>query len=306
MGQPKLGAYSYSSMRIGFAARVRELAQLVQAALRPVGPGVDFTLATVRTTESRVLEHTGVRLEKLRILEIGPGQCPQRLRCLSFKNDAVGIDTDVIPQDMNLADYLTMIRRSPPLRTLKTLGRKALARDARADAVLASRLGTKRLPPVKTLRMNATQMSFPDSSFDFACSYSVFEHIDDPAAALREVRRVLRPGGAAYISVHSYTSHSGQHDPVVCNAPRPMPPLWPHLRPEYEHTVHPAAYLNQVRLDEWRSLFRDVMPGVAFITERQDEEIGDGLAKLREAGELASYTDEELMTVNLVAIWKKN
>jgi SAM-dependent methyltransferase len=304
--QTKLGSYSYSSMRTGFAARARELAQLVQAALRPVGPGVDATLATVRTTESRVLEHTGLRLEKLRTLEIGPGQCPHRLRIMSFKNDAVGIDTDVIPQDMNLAAYVTMIRQSPPMRTLKTLGRKALARDARADAVLAAKLGTKRLPPLKTLRMSATQMSFPDASFDFVSSYSVFEHIDDPAAAVREVRRVLRPGGVAYISLHLYTSHSGQHDPVICNTGTPTPPLWPHLRPEYEHTVHPAAYLNRVRLEEWRRMFSEVMPGVAFLTERQDHEIGDGLAKLREAGELAGYTDEELMTVNLVAIWKKS
>jgi hypothetical protein len=47
------------------------------------------------------------------------------------------------------------------------------------------------------------------------------------------------------------------------------------------------------------------MHGAVFVTERQDDEIGDALAPLRRAGELADYSDEELMTVNLICIWQK-
>jgi hypothetical protein len=293
-------------MRMGLAARTAELLQLTKAAMRPVGPGVDLTVETVELMKKRVLEHTGLRLEGIKILEIGPGQCPQRLRCLSLNNDAVGIDTDIVPQ--SVGDYLRMLRDSPAIRSIKTLGRKLLARDARADAALARKLKVRRLPRARLLRTSATSMTFPDNSFDFVCSFSVFEHIDDPGAALREVARVLRSGGVAYISIHLYTSHTGQHDPqvfesIMASGGRLMPPLWPHLRPQFQDTVHPSAFLNRVSLEEWRRLFHDTMPGAEFVHER-DDSAGE-LSRLRELGELAGYTDDELTTVNFLGIWKK-
>jgi SAM-dependent methyltransferase len=297
--------YSYSSVPMGVASRAEELLHLTRAALRPVSSGVDHTIETVRITKARVLEFTGVRVQGLRVLEIGPGQCPQRLRCLSLTNEAVGIDTDIIPQGARLGDYWDMVRHGPPMRSIKTLGRKLLARDARCDVVLMRKLGVSRLPALRLLRMNASHMSFPDASFGFACSYSVFEHIDEPAAAMREVARVLAPGGVAYISLHLYTSHSGQHDPqIFAQGGAPQAPLWPHLRPEFQNTITPSTYLNRLRLGEWRALFQREMPGVHFIYEQQPEIAAD-LADLHKAGELAEYSDEELLTLNLIAIWKK-
>jgi hypothetical protein len=85
----------------------------------------------------------------------------------------------------------------------------------------------------------------------------------------------------------------------------PKPPLWPHLRPDLAASIRPNTYLNRLSLEQWRVLFERIMPGVRFVYDRQDAEIGDGLKRLREAGELQQYTDEELMTVNLIAIWQK-
>lgn len=46
-----------------------------------------------------------------------------------------------------------------------------------------------------------TALSFADASLDAVLSFDVLEHVPDHRAALRECRRVLRPGGALLLSV---------------------------------------------------------------------------------------------------------
>jgi SAM-dependent methyltransferase len=48
---------------------------------------------------------------------------------------------------------------------------------------------------------DATQLPFPDGSFDAAVLGEVLEHLDSDVAALREVARVLHPGGVVAVSV---------------------------------------------------------------------------------------------------------
>jgi ubiquinone/menaquinone biosynthesis C-methylase UbiE len=67
-----------------------------------------------------------------------------------------------------------------------------LRRLAQADA-----LGTGAV----LAEAGATQLPFPDEWFDAVLLSEVLEHIPDDAAALAEIRRVLRPGGVLAISV---------------------------------------------------------------------------------------------------------
>jgi len=46
---------------------------------------------------------------------------------------------------------------------------------------------------------DAASLPFPDHSFDFVVCRAAFKNFSDPVAALREMHRVLRPGGKALI-----------------------------------------------------------------------------------------------------------
>ncbi len=52
----------------------------------------------------------------------------------------------------------------------------------------------------------ATELPFEDGSFDFVSSQGVLHHTSDPVAILRELHRVLRPGGTGSIMVYNRDS----------------------------------------------------------------------------------------------------
>jgi ubiquinone/menaquinone biosynthesis C-methylase UbiE len=53
--------------------------------------------------------------------------------------------------------------------------------------------------PVDFRLGNASAMPFNDDAFDFLVCFAAFKNFADPAGALREMRRVLRPGGTGLI-----------------------------------------------------------------------------------------------------------
>jgi ubiquinone/menaquinone biosynthesis C-methylase UbiE len=59
-----------------------------------------------------------------------------------------------------------------------------------------------RRPGTQTLRAPAEDLPFEDGSFDVAVSTLVLCGVDDQPRALRELRRVLRPGGRLLFLEH--------------------------------------------------------------------------------------------------------
>jgi SAM-dependent methyltransferase len=115
-------------------------------------------------------------------------QCP---RCL-----AVGRDRFL---------YLCLyqrVRRRRRLRVLETsprLGedyRRAMARRVRYLASDYDERAHK-----TAVKLDLTRMDLPDASLDLVLTAHVLEHVPDTDAALRELYRVLRPGGRALVQV---------------------------------------------------------------------------------------------------------
>lgn len=82
-------------------------------------------------------------------------------------------------------------------------GADATGLDFSAKAIeMASRL----LPRTRFQQGNAQSLPFPDATFDSVlCGYGLM-HLPDPEAALREMRRVLRPDGRLALSVWDATA----------------------------------------------------------------------------------------------------
>jgi SAM-dependent methyltransferase len=69
------------------------------------------------------------------------------------------------------------------------------------------------------LDLDVCAIELPDASFDCVICLEVLEHVADPITAAGELRRILRPGGALFLTVpflHPYHGHekskSGSHN----------------------------------------------------------------------------------------------
>jgi SAM-dependent methyltransferase len=74
--------------------------------------------------------------------------------------------------------------------------------DLREEAVAQARALARERQIATLTFQQATiyQLPFPDASFDAAFTCAVLQHLATPGAALREIRRVLRPGGVIGIA----------------------------------------------------------------------------------------------------------
>lgn len=55
---------------------------------------------------------------------------------------------------------------------------------------------------------DAERLDFPDNSFDVVYSHGVLHHTPDTAGAIREIHRVLRPGGRAVVMLYHRNSYN--------------------------------------------------------------------------------------------------
>lgn len=68
---------------------------------------------------------------------------------------------------------------------------------------------------VRIARASATQLPFPNESFDLVMAMDIWEHIDDHWTAASEAHRVLRPGGKVFVTVPCDMALWSAHDVAV-------------------------------------------------------------------------------------------
>jgi SAM-dependent methyltransferase len=83
-------------------------------------------------------------------------------------------------------------------RDLRELGHRAVGLDGSETMIAAAREAD---PSGEYVVANAAELPFPDGHADLAVAFMSLMDVDDMAAAVREVARVLEPGGALAVAV---------------------------------------------------------------------------------------------------------
>jgi ubiquinone/menaquinone biosynthesis C-methylase UbiE len=83
------------------------------------------------------------------------------------------------------------------------------ARSAKGVDLSPGMLEQARARGLDVTQGSATELPFPDASFDVACSFKVLPHIPDIAKALGEMARVLRPSGVLLAEFYNPRSFRG-------------------------------------------------------------------------------------------------
>jgi SAM-dependent methyltransferase len=299
---------SYSSQRTGPLDLFQEARHLYHGHTGSISGRVERALDRLREIEELSTDFYGLELKELDMLDVGAGQRLLQMAYFSENNRVVGIDADVIVQGVDILGIVKMLRANGFRRAAKTLIRKSVGIDRLYRRELVRQAGLERFPRLSVLHMDARALAFDDESFDFSYSTTVFHHLPQPESVVREMVRVLRPGGVLFIDFMPFTGKTGALDirMISGDSVAGSIPTWAHLRPQHVAATRDSAYLNRLRLREWTDLFEETAPGCRFVFRQPDAEANEQEARrLRAQGELLDFELDELITAEVFVLWQK-
>ena len=179
----------------------------------------------------KLVERFGWQLKGARVLDVGAGYGGLVQELLLQGADAFGIEPDT---------------------DSRSLARMRLA-DAGFDADRVSEASGERLP-------------FADDHFDYVISLQVLEHVRDPEAILREMYRVLKPGGRVFLSCENYLSFREPEYRVLWLPLLPKPVGAWYLQ---KRGRNPAFLLNHIHYTTYPQIWR-LCSRVGFVNDTYD------------------------------------
>jgi ubiquinone/menaquinone biosynthesis C-methylase UbiE len=149
--------------------------------------------------------------------------------------------------------YLTYYRRLSQARLVGL--------ELEAEIIHKAQQNVGHLPNIHLTRANIYSLPFPDEYFDGVILSEILEHIEDDVAGLREVYRVLKPGGVVAITVPN-ANYPFWWDPINKS-------LETLLQTHIQHGPLAGIWANHVRLYTLEHLRRSVQSaGFQIAAER--------------------------------------
>ena len=123
-------------------------------------------------------------------------------------------------------------------------------------------------------RGSCTELPFPDAVADSVTALDVIEHVEDDRGALREMARVLKPGGVLVITVPAFQALWSDWDVVLHHVRRyRRAQLVDRLREAGFELLH-CSYINVLAfpavyaIRKWRSIRGSRSPGISRAEDR--------------------------------------
>lgn len=111
-------------------------------------------------------------------------------------------------------------------------------------------------PSIHLLRSDATHLPFAEEQFDIVTMLDVLEHVEEDGTAVREIYRILKPGGSFILTVPAYQNLWSAHDEALH-----------HFR-RYEYAGL-RSLLHGAGFQVWRQSFAmSLMPPIAWFWRR--------------------------------------
>lgn len=258
------------------------------------------TMPSSLTCKTRLREYVG-DLRGLRVLDVGCGKTFWLTLLLhSCGAHATGIDTEFVAPSRSLGKYVGILRRNGLDRTLRRLVWDMIYAAPYYRELAAICPSPLHFEGVDARRMSVTELDFPNDTFDLVVCHEVFEHLPDVPAALRSLRRVMKPDGITYICVHNYTSLSGGHH-IAWKYPDMEPstvvPPWDHLR-QNRYPEMPS-WINRLQERDYRQAFEEQFEILDWFPTATE---GEASLTPEIRAELADYSEEELLTKGFVVV----
>ena len=201
------------------------------------------------------------------------------------------------------------------LKMLRHLGTARLfGVDLELPYLRKARRNTARLPSVLVGNASIYDLPFPDATFDAVILSEILEHVDRDVDALREIRRVLKPGGLALITV-PHADYPFWWDPINKTLETlfgthigrgPLAGIWAfHVRLYTPEQLRQAAIQAGFQVEAERSFTHHAFPFVHNLLYGLGKPLlesgilGRGLTEVADRGSFDSDAGSPLHPVNL-------
>jgi SAM-dependent methyltransferase len=139
---------------------------------------------------------------------------------------------------------------------------------------------------------DVSSLPFRDQSIDIVTSVAAFEHFLEVPVVVKEIYRVIKPGGLVWLLIHLFSSPSGGHNVSLVQVPlRKLPQgiePWDHLR---KRRLSFHVPLNEWRREQYLAEFQKQFEIVKHYCAMLE---GEHLLTPEIETELSSYSRDEL------------